>query len=199
MWYVPRAMEQVVLSWLVLALTDSPFMVSLVGFSRMLPMFLFGLVSGGLADRFDKKRVMIASQAMTLATYFIVAILLLMDVLEPWHAITAVFITGSGFAFDFAARRSFFSEILDQDKVANAVSLDTAVLTGSQLVGPLMGGFLVDAVDFQGTYIAMLLAMTSALVLLSRVASPSIGSEQPTRPGIKTQFYEALREVVSFV
>ena len=149
MWYVPRAMELVVLSWLVLALTDSPFMVSLVGFSRMLPMFLFGLISGGLADRFAKKRVMMVSQTMTLGTYFMVAILLLMDILEPWHAIVAIFITGSGFAFDFAARRSFFSGILDQGKVANAVSLDTAVLTGSQLVGPLVGGFLVDAVDFR--------------------------------------------------
>ena len=71
------------LSWLVLQLTDSPAMVSLVGFSRMLPMFLFGLVGGSLADRFAKKRVMLASQAISVATYVTMAGLLFLDIVKP--------------------------------------------------------------------------------------------------------------------
>ena len=175
LWYVPRMMELVVLSWLVLEVTDSPFMVSLVGFSRMLPMFLFGLAAGSLADRFPKKRIMLAAQILTFGTYLAMTGLLFMDTFKSWHAFPAIFLTGTSFAIDFSARRAFFSEILDKSRVINAVSLDTVALTGSQLLGALIGGFLVNLLNFEGTYTIMLVSVTGALVLMATVKSPGTG------------------------
>ena len=183
------------LSWLVLQLTDSPAMVSLVGFSRMLPMFLFGLVGGSLADRFAKKRVMLASQAISVATYVIMAGLLFLDIVKPWHAFATIFLTGTAFAIDFSARRAFFSEILDETRVVNAVSLDVIALTGSQLLGALLGGFLVDLWGFRGTYLTMLVGTTGALFLMASVSSPVAAVAASTRPTISRQLLEAVRVV----
>ena len=183
------------LSWLVLQLTDSPAMVSLVGFSRMLPMFLFGLVGGSLADRFAKKRVMLASQAISVATYVTMAGLLFLDIFKPWHAFATIFLTGTAFAIDFSARRAFFSEILDETRVVNAVSLDVIALTGSQLLGALLGGFLVDLWGFRGTYLTMLVGTTGALFLMASVSSPVAAAAASTRPTISRQLLEAVRVV----
>ena len=183
------------LSWLVLELTDSPFMVSLVGFSRMIPMLLFGFVAGSLADRFSKKRAMVVAQLVTLVTYSAMAAIFIGGTIQTWHALLAIFITGTAFTADFAARRAFFSDILEEGQVVNAVSLDIAVLTGSQLLGPLVAGFLIDLIDFRGTYIVMLATITGALALVSAVHAPHTGLQASTRPTIHRQLSEAVKMV----
>jgi MFS family permease len=185
-------MEQIAISWLILELTDSPFMVALVGFSRMIPMFLFGFAAGSLADRFSKKRVMVAAQVVTLVTYSVMAAIFMGEAIRTWHAMLAIFITGTAFAADFAARRAFFSEILEEGKVANAVSLDVAVLTGSQLVGPPVAGFLIHLVDFRGIFMVMLTAIAGALVLVSTVQVPQTALQASTRPTMLQQLREAV-------
>jgi MFS family permease len=185
-------MEQIAISWLILELTDSPFMVALVGFSRMIPMFLFGFAAGSLADRFSKKRVMVAAQVVTLVTYFVMAAIFMGEAIRTWHAMLAIFITGTAFAADFAARRAFFSEILEEGKVANAVSLDVAVLTGSQLVGPPVAGFLIHLVDFRGIFMVMFMAIAGALVLVSTVQGPYRALQASTRPTMLQQLREAV-------
>ena len=174
-------------------LTDSPFMVSLVGFSRMIPMFLFGFAAGSLADRFSKKRLMVAAQLVTFATYSIITAIFVGGAIQTWHALLAIFITGTAFAVDFAARRAFLSEILEEDKLVNAVSLDIVVLTASQLLGPLVAGLLIDLVDFRGTYMVMLIAMTGALALVGGVRAQRTGLQPSTRPKALRQLREAVR------
>ena len=150
--YTARMMELVALSWFVLEITDSPSKVALVGVSRMLPMFLLGLVAGSLADRFSKVGVLLGVQVLNLIVGCSVLALLISGNIDVWHVYLAIFLTGTGWTLDFAARRSYYSELFAPAGLVNAISLDTASLTGSMMLGPFLGGALISLVGFSGTY-----------------------------------------------
>ena len=166
-YYSYRAMELAVLSWLVLELTDSPSMVALVAVSRMTPMFLLGLVAGSLADRFPRKRAMVGAQILNFTVVAAMTSVLMLDRAQPWHAYAIMFIAGCGWSVDFAARRSFLADIFKGPGLTNAISLDSALLMGSNMLGPVIGTVLIRYVEFSGAYlgIALLSALTLLLVL----------------------------------
>ena len=107
-------MEFSVLTWLVLHLTDSPAAVALVGVFRAIPMFLLGLVAGSLADRFPKRRIMISGQITNLAVFIAVTVLLTFGVVRQWHVYAAIFASGSVWALDYSARRSYYADVLER-------------------------------------------------------------------------------------
>ncbi len=163
-YYTYRGMELAVLSWLVLELTDSASMVALVAVSRMTPMFLLGLVSGSLADRFPRKRAMVGAQMLNFTVVAGMTTVLFLDRAQPWHAYVIMFIAGCGWSVDFAARRSTLADIFKGPGLTNAVSLDSALLMGSNMLGPVLGTVLIRYVDFSGAYLGI--ALLSALALL---------------------------------
>ena len=195
LWYTCRWMEMVVLSWLVLQLTNSPFMVSMVGVSRMLPMLLLGLVAGSLADRFPRTRVMLAAQAINLVSTTAMMTLIVTGRIEAWHTFVAIFITGTGFTLDFSARRSFYAEIFPVSGLSNAISLDTVAMMGSSLIGPLVGGALISFAGYKGTYAILVIMFLTAILLLFTVQRPGPQRPKRTAGGVATQVLEAVRAI----
>jgi predicted MFS family arabinose efflux permease len=193
--YIARMMELVVLSWLVLELTDSPSRVAFLGVSRMLPMFLFGLVAGSLADRFSKVGVLVGVQVLNVTIAFLVLALLTFGNIQVWHIYVAIFLTGSGWTLDFAARRSYYSELFTPAGLINAVSLDTAALTGSMMLGPLLGGSLISLVGFSGTYAVMIVMYLMGLGAILSLVSNSIQSSSDPKKDIISQVTDAVRMV----
>ena len=181
------------LSWLVLEMTDSPLMVALVGASRMLPMLLLGLVAGSLADRFTKKRVMVASQVLNVVVTSSMTLLIFTDVIQLWHTFLASFLTGVVSTVDFSARRAFFSEIFDERGLVNAVSLDAAAMTGSGLVGPLLGGSLISLAGFEGAYAVMVGALLVGFALLVSLRTTNVARSSAPAASVATQLVEAVR------
>ena len=193
LWYISRMMDMVVLSWLVLEMTDSPMMVALVGASRMLPMLLLGLVAGSLADRFSKKRVMVASQVLNVVVALSMTLLIFTDVIQPWHTFLASFLTGVVSTADFSTRRAFFSEIFDETSLVNAVSLDAVAMTGSGLVGPILGGSLISLAGFEGAYTMMVGALLVGFVLLVSLRTTKVARSSAPAASVATQVVEAVR------
>ena len=193
--YVARMMELVALSWLVLELTDSPSRVAFVGVSRMLPMFLLGLVAGSLADRFSKIGVLVGVQLLNLTVGCFVLALLVSGNIQVWHIYLAIFLTGTGWTLDFAARRSYYSGLFTPAGLVNAVSLDTASLTGSMMLGPLLGGGLISLVGFSGTYVVMIAMYLMGLVVILSLARHGIQGSSAPKEGIISQVTDAVRVV----
>ncbi|MEX2598879.1 MAG: MFS transporter [Dehalococcoidia bacterium] len=164
-YYVYRTTELAVLSWLVLELTGSPFAVALVGVSRITPMFLFGLIAGSLSDRLPRKRLMAAAQVTNLCVAAAMIAILVSGNGQPWHAFAAIFITGTTWAFDWSARRALIADIFRGKALTNATSLDSGLVTGSNMIGPLFGTALIRLSDFGGAYMGIAALMASALVL----------------------------------
>jgi len=193
--YVARMMELVALSWLVLDLTDSPSRVAFVGVSRMLPMFLVGLLAGSLADRFSKIGVLVGVQLLNLMVGFSMLALLVSGNIEVWHTYLAIFLTGTGWTLDFAARRSYYSGLFTPAGLVNAVSLDTASMTGSMMLGPLLGGTLISLVGFSGTYVVMIAMYFLGLVVILSLARHAIQGNSVPKEGIISQVTAAVQVV----
>ena len=151
---------------LVLKLTNSGLMVGLLTGCQFAPVLLFGAWAGLIADRADKRRLLIGVQCFAMVQSFVLAALAF-TANPPVLAIFAVaFCGGIATAFDNPARRAFVVEMVPETNVQNAVSLNSALMTSSRIVGPALAGLLISTVGYGWcftvdglSYIAVLLAL----------------------------------------
>jgi len=191
-------MQRIAQSWLVLQLhvPNAGVALGLVSALQFLPMLLFGAYGGVLADRLDKRRLLMATQTVMGLLALVLGVLTLGRVVQLWMVYTLALLLGVVTAFDNPGRQSFVMEMVGRRQVTNAVSLNSAVFTGARVVGPAVAGllisvvgtgwcFVVNAVSF-GAVVAALLAMDPAR--LQRVQAPARA---------RGQLVEGLRFVLS--
>ena len=167
--YMSRWMQMTLLSWLVLVLTDSPWRVALVGFFGMAPMLILGLVGGLLADRLDRQRLLVATQAAGLAASLVMVTLLIGGWERFWHAYVVMAVSGASWALDMPSRRSLMHDMLGSSGVTNAVALDAMGMSVSIMLGPALAGALITLAGVPGGYVAVTLAYVAALTLMLRL------------------------------
>jgi MFS family permease len=159
-----RWMETVVSAWLVLEMTDSPFMVGLIGACRTAGM-LFGPFFGTIADRFSRHRILIIEQLILFVGSLAIAILFFTSQLEVWHLFAFVLVEGLCFALDFTARFPLASEIVAKEHLTNATALLFLTVGITSGIGPLLGGSLLGVIGAGGCF-----AIISACFLISLIA-----------------------------
>lgn len=129
--------------WLVFKLTNSPFYLGLVGTIGGLPILLFSLLGGVVADRFSKKDLLLTSQIIFMLLSLILAILVSTGVVNVWHVIFLTFIVGTVSAFDVPARQSFLFEMVGRESLLNAIALNSTAFNGARITGPTIAGFII--------------------------------------------------------
>ena len=134
-------MQIVAQNWLV-ALADrvSPFFLGLDAFLQQLPIMLFTLIGGVLADRHDRRRTLLASQYVQMATAATLALLMYFDVVEIWHILVLSFVTGLAQAFGGPAYQSLIPSLVDKKDLPNAVALNSIQFNVARVLGPLLFG-----------------------------------------------------------
>ena len=170
--FICRWMQMTLSILFVLELTDSPFLVTLVGFSSMIPLLLFGAFGGVLADRVDRRKVLLASQIANMCAAAAMCVLLLLGVAQFWHAYIVVFVGGLGWAFDMPSRRSIVMDIIGRAGVTNGMALDSVGMHGSRMAGPALAGVLIAAVEPVGGYFTVLAFYVVSIVFLLFLKSP---------------------------
>ena len=181
--YMSRWMQMTLLSWLVLVLTDSPWRVALVGFFGMAPMLILGLVGGLLADRLNRKRLLVSTQLAGLTASLVMLALLSLGWERFWHAYVVMAVSGASWALDMPSRRSLIHDMLGSSGVTNAVALDAIGMSASIMMGPALAGVLITVADVTGGYVAVTLAYLAALALMLRVRL----RHSPRRAGSSTR------------
>jgi MFS family permease len=140
-------MQQVAMSWLVYRLTGSALMLGVVGFVTRCPSFFFTPFTGVLIDRSDRYRVLLVTQALSLVQAAGLAALVLSGRVQVWHLFVAGTCLGLINAFDVPARQSFIIELIGKrDDLGNAIALNSTMMNGARLVGPVAAGVMVAAV-----------------------------------------------------
>ena len=172
---VARWMQIMIVAWLVLELTDSPFMVALVGFFTWLPMLLFGLVGGLLADSLNRAWLLRATHGASAAAALTMAALLATDAVEVWHAYAVIVVTGLGNVVDQPARRALVHDFLGSTGVTNGLALDAVAFSASKVAGPALAGVVIAASGVTAAYsvACLLFACAAALVWFMSVAHES--------------------------
>lgn len=171
--YVSRWMQMMLLFYLVAELTDnSPFLVSLVGFSGMIPLLLFGAIGGVLADRVNRRNLLIFTQAVNIAAGLFMLALIITEHLQFWHSYIAVLASGLGWAFDMPSRRSIVLDVTGRGGITNAMALDSVGMHASRMTGPVIGGALIAMTGIVGGYIAILTLYVVSVIFLSFIKLP---------------------------
>ena len=162
---IARWMELMVLSWLVLQATDSPFQLGLVLVFNNVPRPFLSMFTGFVAERFSRHRILILAQSVNVLAASTLLFLMAADLIEPWHVFIAVFAQGVGRAFEDPARRTGLLDIVGERRLVNAMSLDVISNTAGKMIGPLLGGILVDTVDFRGAYVFLVAVHLLSLLM----------------------------------
>ncbi|MBK9166237.1 MAG: MFS transporter [Bryobacterales bacterium] len=133
-------MQKVAQSWLVLDISQSPFLLGLDAFLGEIPIFLFSLFGGVLADRMDRRRVLVASQLVQMGCAFLLAALIGFGVVQVWHILTLSFIVGSAQAFGGPAYQALVPTLVKPQDLPNAIALNSIQFNLARVIGPALGG-----------------------------------------------------------
>jgi len=180
--------------WLVLQLTDSAFWVGLVSFLGAVPILLLSLPAGVYVDRADKRRVVIACQALMLVGAATLFALTALEVIAAWHvALIAMFI-GALSAVEIPARQSMIVELVGKDDLTNAIALNSSAFNATRIVGPALAGLLIAHVGLATCFLLNALTYLAVLAGLRRL-SPTPPRTAPPAGDTVARFAEGTRYV----
>lgn len=162
-------MQTAAQGWLVYRLTDSAFYLGLVGFARYLPVLLFSLIGGVVADRLPKRDLILLTQLVSMIQALALAVLTSTGLVEVWHIILLSVLLGVTNAFDTPARQSFIVEMVGQEDLMNAIALNSTAFNSARIVGPLVAGVLVPIVGEAGCFYLNGLSFLAVLLGLWRM------------------------------
>lgn len=181
-------------SLLVLQLTNSGVALGLLAAAQFGPVLILGPWAGLIADRSDKRQLLITVQAVAMVQSFALAALAFMGD-PPVAAIYAVaLIGGVTMAFDNPARRSLVVEMVPEDEIPNAVGLNSALMTSSRVIGPALAGLLISTVGFGWAFFVDGVSYIAVLVALTMMRSDEI-RRAPVTERAKGQVRDGLRYV----
>ncbi len=138
-------MQSTAQGYLVFQLTHSPAYLGYVGFAGGIPVWLFTLFGGVLADRMPRRRLLILTQSYMMLLALVLAALTFTGWVRPWHIVVLAFLLGAGNAFDAPARQAFVLEMVDRRTLGNAIALNSAMFNTAIAVGPAIGGLAYAA------------------------------------------------------
>ena len=193
-WYVGsvgefgRRMEMLVLSWLILQLTDSYFQLGLVLAFNNLSRPMVSMFTGYIADRFPRGRVLIVGQALNvlIAATLLAVIAYDIGLIKPWHVFLAVFLQGLTKAIEDPSRRTAIFDIVGQSRLVNALSLDVISHNIGKMAGPIVGGVLLGAAGFTEAYAFLLVVHVSNLALMTKLRIPNYQGPAQIEPVVRS-------------
>jgi MFS family permease len=140
-------MTQIATVWLVYHLTNSAFMLGVVGFTSQIPNFLLAPFGGVLVDRFPGRRILVGTQILAMAQSLTLAALALSGVIQLWHILVLSLLQGLINAVDAPARQVFVIDLVEKrEDLASAIAINSTMFNGARLVGPAIGGLLIAQV-----------------------------------------------------
>jgi MFS family permease len=163
--FVGTWMQRIALGWLIYRLTNSEFLLGLVGFVSQIPTLILSPFAGVIADRWNRHRLIVACQIVMMLQALVLAALVMTDIITVWEIIVLGVVSGVVGAFDMPARQTFMIEMLDdKNDLGNAIALNSSIVNGARLIGPSIGGILIALV---GEGICFLLNGLSYLAVIA--------------------------------
>lgn len=168
--------------WLVLKLSgDSATAVGVVVALQFTPVLLLTLVGGALADRYDKRKLLLVANATFAGLAIFMALLVVGGVVQLWHVFVLAALMGTANAIETPARQAFVSELVGNTLLPNALSLNASVFNSARIVGPAVAGAAIAVIGLGPTFLIATLAAVSPVVSLARVR-PSELHREALRP-----------------
>jgi MFS family permease len=162
-------MQSVAQGWLMHRLTGSALMLGLLTFTQFVPVLAFSLWAGVIADRVDKRKMLLVTQTCAFVQALALAIVVTFGVVEPWMVLVLAFVYGVFNAFDLPARQSFVVELVGKEDLANGIALNSAAFNTARIVGPAIAGVVLARVGEAGCFWINAVSYAAVLSSLWRI------------------------------
>jgi MFS family permease len=185
-------MQNIAQSWLVYRLTGSSFLLGSIGFASQIPIFLLAFVGGTIADRYNRHRIVIATQVASMILALALSVLTLTGTVRIWHIFVLAALLGVVNAFDMPARQAFVVELVEKDDLMNAIALNSSIFNGARVMGPAVAGVLIAGIGEGWCFFAngiSYVAVIAGLLLMKLNVRSDISRKEPAISDILEGFH----------
>lgn len=171
-------MQAMAQGWVMTELTDKAFKLGLVNFAGSIPMLALTMYGGAVADRFDKRKILLATQVVQIALAVAVGWLIATHQVQIWHVVTAAALLGIAAAFEMPSSSALVPELVAKNEIASAVAVDRAIFHGTRLIGPALAGFLIGRYGTASAFYANAATFVALMIALLTIQPRQKGSEE---------------------
>ena len=165
-------MQNVAQGWLVLVLTNSPFWLGVVGFAGSIPFLFFTLFGGVIADRVNKRRLLLVTQTVMMVLAFLLAALAYLKIITVWELVVIAFLNGMALAMNQPSYQALVPQLVEREDLTNAIALNAVQFNSSRVLGPSLGGYAMALFGVAGNFFLNGLSFLAVLFALVRIRYP---------------------------
>jgi len=172
-------------------LTTKAIMLGMANLAAGLPMLFLTMVGGSAADRFDKRKILLATQYVQIALAVAIGWLIMSGQIQIWHILAFAVVLGISNSFEMPTLNAFVPELVRRDEIQSAIAIDRAVFHGSRVVGPALGGILISAWGAASAFFANAFSFVALIIALVTIPPRPRGTaeeEEKRASGIKEGF-----------
>lgn len=188
-------MQNVGQAWLVLELTHSAFKLGVVSALQFLPMLFLSFFTGPFIDYFDKRKIIIWTQAALMALAFALSILVWTGTVQYWHVVILATLLGIVNTIDMPARQAFIIELVGKEDLMNAIALNSSIFNAARAIGPALAGLLITAAGTAACFFVNGLSFLAVLAGLMFMSSECASCKE--KPGYN--ILQDIREAVGYI
>ena len=166
--------------WLVHELSESPLALGYVGMANAVPAISLNLFGGVLADKFDKRKLIMTTQTIASILVFVLATLTLVGAVEAWHIIAIAFLAGVVEAFYGPAHESLYPHLVERKALVSAVALDSSLWQGNRIIAPAIAGVIIATAGTAAAFFVAGIGFITMAIVLSTLKVPPIPRTQGT-------------------
>ncbi|MBW2091699.1 MAG: MFS transporter [Deltaproteobacteria bacterium] len=175
-------MQMVARGWLVYTMTDSPLALGLVSAGWGVPVLLFSLYGGVIADRVRKRNLILVTQSSVCLITLIITVLIATDLISLWHLVVSSVLSGVIISFSMPARQAFLVELVGKDDLLNAIALGSTAMNICRIASPALAGVLLKLIGIPGVYFIVVISYSLALLTLFKIPPGGVIAARPDVP-----------------
>lgn len=191
-------MQSIGQSWLVLELTHSAFRLSVVTAMQFLPVMVFSLYAGTLADRLSKRRTLIFTQASLAVLATVLATITYLQVVQYWHILILALLLGLVNTLDIPTRQAFIVELVDREHLTNAIALNSSIFNLGRVIGPAVAGLLIGLVGIDVCFYINAASFIAVIANLWLICVPEAPQQQKEFGSLR-RIYHDIREGLDYI
>jgi len=188
-------MQNIAQPWLAYNLTNSPFLLSLIGALQFTPILFFSLVAGVFIDKHNKKKIILFTQSASLVITFMLAILVWIGRIKYWHILVLATALGMVNTLDMPARQAFVIEIVGKEDLMNAIALNSAVFNAARVIGPALAGIIMGYAGIAFCFLLNSISFAAVIISLLFIKPLTTQSKYKKNAKILTEIKEGLKYI----
>ena len=184
-------MQVMAQGWVMSTLTNKAILLGMVNFAAGIPTLALTMIGGSVADRFDKRKILIVAQVVQIVLAMVLGWLVMGGQIQIWHVMVMAALLGICIAFEMPAINALVPELVKRDEIAAAIALDRSVFHGSRLVGPSIAGWMVSQWGAATAFFANAISFIALIIALLSIPPRKEGTkeeEEQRRSGIMDGF-----------